>query len=189
MNRSAHVGPLPSSSFPQAGASRPVPRHRQPTCASARRLPPAGRSGPSVRLRGAQAHAAAILRSAADDEDRIEKLPVTSGPIIPAREQLGGCWSNRATSRPHPGHSRLHWSMGLVGEERCWEPLRSRIPMRSLINGKSANFQECHLAVERALLFLERSSLSTSRTRRGWDEPTKAGCRFPSRRIPNPKGI
>jgi tetratricopeptide (TPR) repeat protein len=33
--------------------------------------------------------AAAILRSAADDEDGIEKLPVTPGPIVPAREQLG----------------------------------------------------------------------------------------------------
>lgn len=33
--------------------------------------------------------AASILRSAADDEDGIEKLPVTPGPIIPAREQLG----------------------------------------------------------------------------------------------------
>jgi tetratricopeptide (TPR) repeat protein len=33
--------------------------------------------------------AATILRSAADDEDGIEKLPVTPGPIIPAREQLG----------------------------------------------------------------------------------------------------
>jgi tetratricopeptide (TPR) repeat protein len=33
--------------------------------------------------------AVAILRRAADDEDGIEKLPVTPGPIIPAREQLG----------------------------------------------------------------------------------------------------
>jgi tetratricopeptide (TPR) repeat protein len=33
--------------------------------------------------------AAAILRSAADAEDGIEKLPVTPGPIFPAREQLG----------------------------------------------------------------------------------------------------
>jgi hypothetical protein len=33
--------------------------------------------------------AADILRGAADDEDGIEKLPVTPGPIIPAREQLG----------------------------------------------------------------------------------------------------
>ncbi|MBZ5514498.1 MAG: hypothetical protein LAN62_06590 [Acidobacteriia bacterium] len=30
-----------------------------------------------------------LLRGAADEEDAIEKLPVTPGPIIPAREQLG----------------------------------------------------------------------------------------------------
>ncbi len=29
------------------------------------------------------------MRSSADEEDAIEKLPVTPGPIIPAREQLG----------------------------------------------------------------------------------------------------
>jgi len=33
--------------------------------------------------------AVAIMRKAADDEDAIEKLPVTPGPIVPAREQLG----------------------------------------------------------------------------------------------------
>jgi hypothetical protein len=33
--------------------------------------------------------AADLMRRAADDEDAIEKLPVTPGPIIPAREQLG----------------------------------------------------------------------------------------------------
>ena len=33
--------------------------------------------------------AAAIMRTAADEEDAIEKLPVTPGPIVPAREQLG----------------------------------------------------------------------------------------------------
>jgi len=30
-----------------------------------------------------------LLRRAAEEEDTIEKLPVTPGPIIPAREQLG----------------------------------------------------------------------------------------------------
>jgi hypothetical protein len=29
------------------------------------------------------------MRATADEEDAIEKLPVTPGPIIPAREQLG----------------------------------------------------------------------------------------------------
>ncbi len=33
--------------------------------------------------------ATAMMRQAADDEDAIEKLPVTPGPIVPAREQLG----------------------------------------------------------------------------------------------------
>ena len=33
--------------------------------------------------------AATLLRAAADQEDAVEKLPVTPGPILPAREQLG----------------------------------------------------------------------------------------------------
>jgi hypothetical protein len=33
--------------------------------------------------------AEAWMRAAADEEDAVEKLPVTPGPILPAREQLG----------------------------------------------------------------------------------------------------
>ncbi len=33
--------------------------------------------------------AIALMRAAADQEDAIEKIPVTPGPIVPAREQLG----------------------------------------------------------------------------------------------------
>jgi hypothetical protein len=33
--------------------------------------------------------ATALMRASADEEDAIEKLPVTPGPIVPAREQLG----------------------------------------------------------------------------------------------------
>ena len=33
--------------------------------------------------------AVAMMRHAADEEDVIEKLPITPGPIVPAREQLG----------------------------------------------------------------------------------------------------
>lgn len=33
--------------------------------------------------------AVALMRASADEEDSIEKLPVTPGPIVPAREQLG----------------------------------------------------------------------------------------------------
>ena len=38
---------------------------------------------------GKNAEAMALMQSAADEEDSIEKLPVTPGPIVPAREQLG----------------------------------------------------------------------------------------------------
>jgi hypothetical protein len=38
---------------------------------------------------GSRDEAAALMRAAADEEDAIEKLPVTPGPVIPAREQLG----------------------------------------------------------------------------------------------------
>jgi tetratricopeptide (TPR) repeat protein len=43
--------------------------------------------------------AAALMRASADEEDAIEKLPVTPGPIIPAREQLG----DLLLEQNHPG--------------------------------------------------------------------------------------
>jgi tetratricopeptide (TPR) repeat protein len=42
-----------------------------------------------MAARGETAAAIVSLRSAADEEDAVEKLPVTPGPIVPAREQLG----------------------------------------------------------------------------------------------------
>lgn len=43
----------------------------------------------SAEAEGRSVEAVAALGSAANDEDGIEKLPATPGPIIPAREQLG----------------------------------------------------------------------------------------------------
>ncbi len=43
----------------------------------------------SAQADGKNGEAVAWLRKAADQEDAIEKLPVTPGPIVPAREQLG----------------------------------------------------------------------------------------------------
>jgi tetratricopeptide (TPR) repeat protein len=43
----------------------------------------------SAQKGGKPNEAAALLRASADEEDAIEKLPVTPGPIVPAREQLG----------------------------------------------------------------------------------------------------
>jgi hypothetical protein len=43
----------------------------------------------SAQAGGKYEEAVTLLRDAADQEDGIEKLPVTPGPIVPAREQLG----------------------------------------------------------------------------------------------------
>jgi tetratricopeptide (TPR) repeat protein len=43
----------------------------------------------SAQASGNPDGALALLREAADQEDAVEKLPVTPGPIVPAREQLG----------------------------------------------------------------------------------------------------
>ena|SRR5579864_2291232 len=43
----------------------------------------------SAQGQNKQDDAVALMRLAAEEEDSIEKLPVTPGPIIPAREQLG----------------------------------------------------------------------------------------------------
>jgi tetratricopeptide (TPR) repeat protein len=43
----------------------------------------------SAQAEGKPGEAATLMRKAADEEDSVEKLPVTPGPIVPAREQLG----------------------------------------------------------------------------------------------------
>jgi hypothetical protein len=43
----------------------------------------------SANASGRSDDAIALLRAAADAEDALEKIPVTPGPIVPAREQLG----------------------------------------------------------------------------------------------------
>ena len=43
----------------------------------------------SAQADGKSDKAVALMREAADAEDAVEKLPVTPGPIVPAREQLG----------------------------------------------------------------------------------------------------
>ena len=54
--------------------------------------------------------AAALMRAAADEEDGIEKLPVTPGPIVPAREQLGYL----LLEQNHPGPALKEFQTALV---------------------------------------------------------------------------
>jgi len=43
----------------------------------------------STQAEGKPEEAVRLMRTADDKEDAIEKLPITPGPIVPAREQLG----------------------------------------------------------------------------------------------------
>ena len=54
--------------------------------------------------------AAALMRASADEEDAIEKLPVTPGPIVPAREQLGYL----LLEQNHPGLALKEFQTALV---------------------------------------------------------------------------
>src|SRR5271157_764133 len=54
--------------------------------------------------------AVALLREAADEEDAVEKLPVTPGPIVPAREQLGYL----LLEQNHPGLALKEFEIALA---------------------------------------------------------------------------
>jgi tetratricopeptide (TPR) repeat protein len=58
--------------------------------------------------------AVALMRTAADAEDSIEKLPVTPGPIVPAREQLG----ELLLGQNHPALALKEFKQSLVAAPR-----------------------------------------------------------------------
>jgi tetratricopeptide (TPR) repeat protein len=64
----------------------------------------------TCQAQGEQQDALALLREAADEEDSIEKLPVTPGPIIPAREQLG----DLLLEQNHPEQAAKEFQTALV---------------------------------------------------------------------------
>jgi hypothetical protein len=59
---------------------------------------------------GDAASAVASLRSAADQEDAVEKLPVTPGPVVPAREQL----AQLLLSQHHPDQALAAFKAALA---------------------------------------------------------------------------
>ncbi len=65
----------------------------------------------SAEAQGRQQHAEVLLREAADEEDSVEKLPVTPGPIIPAREQLG----DLLLEQNHPEQAAKEFQTALRG--------------------------------------------------------------------------
>jgi hypothetical protein len=64
----------------------------------------------SAQANGKPVEAVALMRASADEEDSIEKLPVTPGPIIPAREQLGSL----LLEQNHPGPALKEFQAALA---------------------------------------------------------------------------
>ena len=64
----------------------------------------------SAQANGKPDEAVALLRAAADREDAIEKLPVTPGPIVPAREQL----ADLLLEQNHPAQALKEFQAALV---------------------------------------------------------------------------
>jgi len=63
----------------------------------------------SARAENQNDAAVQLMREAADEEDSVEKLPVTPGPIIPAREQLG----DLLLVQGHPGLAAHEFKVAL----------------------------------------------------------------------------
>ena len=64
----------------------------------------------SAQANGRADQAVQLLRASADQEDAVEKLPVTPGPIIPAREQLGSL----LMEQNHPGPALKEFQAALA---------------------------------------------------------------------------
>ena len=82
--------------------------------------------------------AVVVLRQSADEEDAIEKLPVTPGPIVPAREQLGSL----LLEQNHPDLALTEFQTALVnapgrrgalqGAAQAAELLRPKTPSETV---------------------------------------------------------
>jgi hypothetical protein len=64
----------------------------------------------SAQADGKPEEAAVMMRAAADEEDAVEKLPVTPGPVVPAREQLGYL----LLEQKHPGLASKEFEIALA---------------------------------------------------------------------------
>jgi len=64
----------------------------------------------SAHSNGNRVVAVAVMRAAADEEDAAEKLPVTPGPILPAREQL----ADLLLEQGYPGQASKEFATALA---------------------------------------------------------------------------
>ena len=89
----------------------------------------------TAQAQGKQQEAVAQMREAADDEDSLEKLPVTPGPIIPAREQLG----DLLLQQGHPEQAAKEFHVALVNAPGRRGSLKGAAESEERVRASKAN--------------------------------------------------
>jgi len=74
------------------------------------------------------------MRQAADEEDAVEKLPITPGPIVPAREQLGSL----LLEQNHPELALKEFQATLANAPSRLGATRGAAQAAELLKGKTA---------------------------------------------------
>ena len=75
-----------------------------------------------------------LMRQAADEEDAVEKLPITPGPIVPAREQLGSL----LLEQNHPELALKEFQATLANAPSRLGATRGAAQAAELLKGKTA---------------------------------------------------
>jgi tetratricopeptide (TPR) repeat protein len=86
----------------------------------------------SAQSAGNPIEAASIMRKAADEEDAVEKLPVTPGPIVPAREQL----ADLLLEQGHPEQASKEYTTALQHAPGRRGALQGAAEARELLSHK-----------------------------------------------------
>ncbi len=89
----------------------------------------------TAQAQGKQEEAVRLLREAADDEDSMEKPPVTPGPIIPAREQLG----DLLLAQQHPEQAVKEFTAELVSSPGRRGALQGSSKAANLLDAAKTN--------------------------------------------------
>ena len=87
-----------------------------------------------AQQQGKHEDAVSLMRQAADEEDAVEKLPITPGPIVPAREQLGSL----LLEQKHPDLALKEFQAVLANAPGRLGATRDATQAAELLKGKNA---------------------------------------------------
>ncbi|PYY24951.1 MAG: hypothetical protein DMG62_00555 [Acidobacteria bacterium] len=87
-----------------------------------------------AQQQGKPDEAVSLMRQAADEEDAVEKLPITPGPIVPAREQLGSL----LLEQNHPELALKEFQATLANAPGRLGAARGAAQAAELLKGKTA---------------------------------------------------